>query len=328
MRVAELWRYPVKSMGGERLDATLVDDRGVHADRLWAVRDLELEAVTTARRIPSLMTLSARFADGEPPADAGPGRAVPVVVTFPDGTQLHSDDPGLDARLTEHTGRRVTLVPLPARSDRAAYKGVLANQADLRGQFAVPDGEPLPDLSMFPVRKLAELARYATPPGTFADAYPLHVLTRASLQAMATAAPHADFDVRRFRPSVVVETGDAEPGLLENGWLGGELALGGSVVARPEIPTIRCSMPTRPQPGLPADPDVLRTVRDQADRCLGVYALVARGGRIAMGDAVTFTPASAPGPVGAAAGRVRDGVKRRVLKAGGTVMPKGRAAAD
>lgn len=35
--------------------------------------------------------------------------------------------------------------------------------ADIRRQFTIPDGEPLPDFSMFPVRKLAELARYATP---------------------------------------------------------------------------------------------------------------------------------------------------------------------
>ena len=45
--VTEIWRYPVKSMGGERLDNVAVDERGVIADRIWAVRDPELGSITT-----------------------------------------------------------------------------------------------------------------------------------------------------------------------------------------------------------------------------------------------------------------------------------------
>ena len=324
MRVAELWRYPVKSMGGERLDAVRIDARGVHADRLWAVRDLELGAITTARRLPMLLQCTARWADAEqgPPADAGPGRPAEVVVTFPDGEELRSSDAAIHAKLSALCGRRVELHPLPATDDRRAYKGVLANQADLRRQFDVPDDEPLPDLSMFPVRKLAELARYATPVGTFADAYPIHVLTTASLAAMRAQAPQADFDVRRFRPSIVVDSDDAD-GLVELGWLGGTLHAG-AVELRLEIPTIRCSMPTRVQPGLAADADVLRTIRAHAERCLGAYAEVAQGGRVEVGDPVSFVPAAARGAAGTAALKVRDRVKRGALRAGNAVIPKGR----
>ena len=321
MRIEELWRYPVKSMGGERLDAVSVDERGVHADRLWAVRDLELAAVTTARRLPALLGCSARFS-GEPPADAGPGVTSEVVVTFPDGRERTSSDPEVHELLSALTGRDVQLTPLPPLQDRAAYRGPLATQNDLRRQFDIPDDEPLPDLTMFPVRRLAELARYATPVGTFADAYPLHLLSRASLAAMAGHAPGAGFDTRRFRPSVVLETGDG-PGLVENDWLGGTLT-NGTVVVSAEIPTIRCSMPARPQPGLEAEPDVVRTVRRQAEGCLGVYAEVRRGGRLAVGDTVTFTPAEAPTPLRAAAGRFGDTAKRAAMKASGVVMPKGR----
>ena len=39
--VSQLWRYPVKSMGGTAVDEVHIDRRGVHADRLWAVRDVE-----------------------------------------------------------------------------------------------------------------------------------------------------------------------------------------------------------------------------------------------------------------------------------------------
>ncbi len=321
MRIVELWRYPVKSMGGERLDAVDVDARGVHADRLWAVRDLELGAVTTARRLPVLMGCSARFA-AEPPADAGPGVVAEVIVTFPDGEERSSSDPEVHELLSALTGRRVELTPLPPVDDRAAYRGPLATQNDLRRQFDIPDDEPLPDLSMFPVRKVAELARYATPVGMFADAYPLHLLTRASLAKMGEHTPGATFDARRFRPSVLLDTDDA-PGLVENGWLGGTLT-NGTAVVRAEIPTIRCSMPARPQPGLEAEPDVVRTVRRQAEGCLGVYAEVQRGGRLAVGDTLTFTPAEAPSTVRAAAGRLGGVAKRGAMRASNVVMPKGR----
>lgn len=321
MRIAELWRYPVKSMGGERLDAVDVDARGVHADRLWAVRDLELGAVTTARRLPVLMGCSARFAC-EPPRDAGPGVVAEVVVTFPGGEERASSDPEVHTLMSALTGRRVELTPLPPVGDRAAYRGPLATQDDVRRQFDIPDDEPLPDLTMFPVRKLAELARYATPIGTFADAYPLHLLTRASLAAMSEQAPGATFDARRFRPSVLLDTDDAH-GLVENGWLGGTLT-NGTTIVRPEIPTIRCSMPARRQPGLEAEPDVVRTVRREAQGCLGVYAEVEHDGRLTVGDTMTFTPAAAHTPLGAAAGRVRDAARRRVVRASGVVMPKGR----
>lgn len=321
MHVAEIWRYPVKSMGGERLESTDIDERGLHADRLWAVRDLELGAITTGRRLPMLLGCSARFV--EPPRpDAGPGRVTGVVVTLPDGEEVAGEDPAVHRRLSELTGRRVELAPLPARDDRKAYRGVFANQDDLRRQFAVPDGEPLPDLSMFPVRKLAELARYATPVGAFHDAYPVHVLTTASLAAMRARTPDSVFDVRRFRPTLVVDTGD-EVGLAEFGWCGGTVTAGGVELA-PEIPTIRCSMPTRAQPGLEPDPDVLRTISASADRCLGAYANVTRAGRVSVGDQVAFTPPATPGVVDAAVGRLRDGLRKGLVRASAAAMPRGR----
>jgi hypothetical protein len=93
---------------------------------------------------------------------------------------------------------------------------------------------------------------------------------------------------------------------------------------RPEIPTIRCSIPTRTQPGLDADPDVVRTINAHADHCLGVYAEITAGGQVAVGDEVRFTPPPQPTPVSAAVGRLRDGVRRGVTRASGAVMPRGR----
>lgn len=308
--VRELWRYPVKSMAGQRLDVADIEARGVFADRLWAVRDETLGAVTTARRLPALMRCSARFAS-DPPPGAGPGHAVEVLVTFPDGEELSSSDPAMHARLSDLVGRPVKLTELPATTDKRGYRGPLLTQADLRRQFDIPDGEPLPDLSVFPVSKLAQLAVFATPVGTFADAYPLHLLTTGSLDAMGALAPGSDFDVRRFRPNVLLE------GRGEFDWCGGRLS--GPVELAPAIPTIRCSMPTRPQGDLPADADIMRTVKNHSDRCLGVYANVVREGRLAVGDELTLRPP----PKGRPIAGVGDRLRRAVLRGGMRLMPHG-----
>src|SRR5919107_1121020 len=242
--VAEIWRYPVKSMGGERLAQSAIVARGLHADRMWAVRDAELDTFTTARRWPVLLQCSARFAEDPAGRSAGPGDVLDVIVTFPDGSELSSSDPAIHDRLSELIGKPARLEPLPALSEKAAYRTPQVTKADLRRQFDIPDGEPLPDFSMFPVRKLAELARYATPVGALYDAYPIHLMTRASLRAMAERAPGSQFDVRRFRPNVVIEHDGAE--LAEFDWCGGRLRAP-DVVFDAEIPTLRCSIPTRVQ---------------------------------------------------------------------------------
>lgn len=315
--VTELWRYPVKSMGGEQVTASVLDQRALHADRMWAVRDLELDAVTTARRLPVLLGCQARFID-EPPIGVGPGDVADVVVTFPDGTQVASTDrEDMDARLSELAGKPVALVPLPPLHDRAAYKGVLTSKKDIRQQFGVAPDEPLPDFSMFPLRKLAELAVYATPVGIFADAYALHIVTTSSLRTMAALG--GDFDVRRFRPNIVVDT-DAD-GLAEQEWIGGTLHAGG-ISATVEIPTIRCTIPLREQAGVAADPEVMRTVSRAGDRCFGVYADIASTGTVRVGDVVELEPPRAHGAAAASLGRLAGRMKRNAVKTGNRMLPR------
>jgi uncharacterized protein YcbX len=71
MRVAELWRFPVKSLGGERLERTDLGDRGIPGDRLVWV--LGPEGVRTARRHHRLLGLHGTLdLDGEPLIDGYP----------------------------------------------------------------------------------------------------------------------------------------------------------------------------------------------------------------------------------------------------------------
>jgi len=80
MRVAELWRYPVKSMQGEQLDVADVGPLGIVGDRQWALVDTATGLALTARRQPELLFANARL-DGDG-----------VVVELPDGTATTDDD--------------------------------------------------------------------------------------------------------------------------------------------------------------------------------------------------------------------------------------------
>ncbi|WP_410596253.1 MOSC domain-containing protein [Amycolatopsis sp. lyj-23] len=90
--VAALWRYPVKSMAGERLTEAVLDERGLDGDRLYAVRDPDGKFGSGKnsdrfRRMPGLHTFAARYDHDVP------------VVTFPDGREIRGDDPRVHAEL-------------------------------------------------------------------------------------------------------------------------------------------------------------------------------------------------------------------------------------
>jgi uncharacterized protein YcbX len=173
---------------------------------------------------------------------------------------------------------------------------------------------------MFPVRKLAEMARYATPVGALYDAYPILLLTRASLRALAERSPGSQFDVRRFRPNVLIDRDGAE--LVEFGWCGGRVRAP-EVIFDVEIPDLRCSIPTRQQGDLRADPNVLRTINAHADHCLGVYANVAKVGTLAEGDLLEFEPSGAASAPAAVARAGTTALKRGALRVFDALMPRG-----
>lgn len=285
--VTQLWRFPVKSMGGTQVQRVRVDRRGVHADRLWAVRDVEKKATVSARRVPVLLGCSARYRT-EPADDAGPGNVPGVVIAFPDGRELTDDDPAVHVALSELVGREMRLVALPPRADTSQHRMTMSDSmasfsaTQVRKDFGLDDTEALPDTSVFTTRQIITLARYTTPPGTFVDLSPVHLLSTASLRSLS---PDGDgYDVRRFRPNVLVDaaSGDEFP---ESAWAGGDVRVGGAALHVTQ-PTIRCVVPTRPQPGLDLDRRITRNLAERTDRFLGVYADVTTPGTIRVGDAV------------------------------------------
>lgn len=138
-----------------------------------------------------------------------------------------------------------------------------------------------PDVSVLP----AELFEFTSPPGTYFDAFPLHLLTTASLAAMAHCRSTAAWDVRRFRPNVLIETAAGTNGLIEAAWSGRTLRVG-ALRVHCEIPATRCGMTTHAQAELPKDPSVLRTIVRDAMQNLGIYGSVVAAGTIHVGDVV------------------------------------------
>ena len=294
--VAELWRYPVKSLGGGRVDQAELGPRGVLGDRLWAVRDLERDVTASARQLPVLLTATARYL-GPVSSDAGPGNAPVVEITFPDGTVVSSSDDGVHTKLSELAGRDVRLTPLPPVEDTSLHKLTPAERSEtmspafLRAAFGIADDEKLPDLSMVRVSDVVNFARYSTPPGTFVDLAPVHVLSQTSLATIG-AEIGSDMDVRRFRPNVLLALDNPDDELPESHWAGARVAIGEAVLDV-LMPTIRCVVPSRAQPGFEVDRRITKAVAVRAQRCLGVYCGVDSGGRVRVGDEVSIRHATA-----------------------------------
>jgi uncharacterized protein YcbX len=287
--VAQLWRYPVKSLGGEQVEHVHIGPRGVLGDRLWAVRDLERDVTVSARQMPVLLTATARYPRPVPP-DAGPGNAPEVEIAFPDGAVLSSSDGGVHAKLSELAGRDVKLTPLPPAEDISLHRLNREGRADarspewLRAAFGVGEGEKLPDLSMVRVSDMVNFTRYSTPPGMFVDLAPVHVLSETSLAAIG-AEIGGDVDVRRFRPNVLLALDNPDDGLPESHWTGGRVVVGEAVLDV-MMPTVRCVVPSRAQPGIEVDRRITKAVAVRAQRCLGVYCGVDSGGMVRVGDDV------------------------------------------
>ena len=286
MRVARIWRHPVKSFVGERVSEVDIGVLGIEGDRHWAVRDHERGGIRGAKKIGELMRFTAAFhGDG----------SRHVLVTFPDGSVASSRDADIDERLSAALGRHVGLESLPddGSTDHFLRGPADSNDvmAELRGIFGREEHEPLPDFSVFP----PEIATFESPPGTHHDCWPLMVMTTSAMAALRAALPDSVIDDRRFRPSLVVDTGD-EPGHPEFSWTGRRARIGDAIVEF-LAPCPRCVMVTRPVvDGIGEDRRILRHIVADLDQNLGVYARVVAGGRVREGDPVGFEPTDAPSP--------------------------------
>ncbi|MDE3007536.1 MAG: MOSC domain-containing protein [Acidobacteriota bacterium] len=247
MFVDELWRYPVKSMGGERADDVTVTERGVHLDRAWGLRDVVSNTILSAKREGRLLRARASIVNDQ------------LSVTLPDG-RLYDPGPALDESLGRWLERDVRLVEAEA--------------------YGLPVFQGVEDFE----RDDAPLTSWEGTLGAFVDESPLHLVTTGDLAQLARERPDLNWDVRRFRPNVVIDA----PLVSRLAWEKGQRLAIGEVEVEVTKGCTRCVMTTRAQPGgMARELDVLRHVARDHDARVGVRARVTRPGVARVGDAVT-----------------------------------------
>jgi uncharacterized protein YcbX len=260
--ITGLWRYPVKSMQGEELNAVEVTERGAVGDRAYALVDRETGKIASAknpRKWARLFDFRAAFIES-PRA----GAPLPLVrITLPDGRLTTSADADVDAILSEAIGRAVTLASTSPETPALE--------------------EYWPDIEGLARRD--ELTDEPMPERTFFDAAVVHVLTTATLDRLRALYSEGRFEVHRFRPNLVITPGAGETGFIEDSWVGRTLVIGDVRIAVLK-PCQRCVMTTLPHGDLPRDGGILRTAAKHHDVNVGVYCSVQRGGTIRRGDAV------------------------------------------
>ena len=278
MRLSQIWTYPVKSMVGETISSCELNDLGIVGDRIWATRDLERGGIRGAKKIGALMQFSAERVD---PAQHT------VKITAPNGESFLTNEADSSDKLSSLLGHRVVLEELPDASDVEHFRRGPSDTddvlAEMRAVFGRTEDEPLPDFSIFP----PEVMEFESPVGTHHDCYPLMVMTTSALAAMKAAVPNSVVDVKRFRPSLVVDSGDVD-GHLEFQWKNKHIAIGSAVI---EIldPCPRCVMVTRAiNNDIPEDRAVLRHIVRDLNQSVGVYARVLSPGKCSVGDEVRF----------------------------------------
>ena len=269
--VATLRRYPVKSMLGEEVDTSEVSLVGLARDRRLAVISRSTGKVASAkypRLWRDLLTLSAQALDHDV-----------IRITLPGGKTVWSTDADVDTILSELLNEPVTLTdtrPPAASLDRAVPEAVL--RAGINAQ--VP----------FEVSEMGT----GSPPGTFVDFAPLHLLTTSTLGRIAALSPYRTARLERYRPNIVIRT--AAAGFTENDWLERILRIGEELTLRVIARTPRCAVPTLAHGDLPRDAEALWVLARHnrvepltsldPEPCAGVYAEVLNPGRIRTGDLV------------------------------------------
>ena len=282
--VEELWRFPVKSFAGEKLEEAVFQSDGLLGDRAFALIEVDTQKVVSAKNTETysdLLDCQAEFVISPRAGEELP----PVRITLPDGTQSRSDSADVHQVLSAYFGvdlRLATVAPSNFTADQY--------HPDIEG--ADPEGhrDVTVDVKLGSALFEEMGTESAVPEGSFKDAFPLSVITSSTLNRIKELSPESELDARRFRMNMVVSS--AQSGFVENRWVGRRLAVGTAVRIQVEENDPRCVMITLAQNGLPQDPLIMETLveHNRIDLegglypCAGVYASIASPGLVRVGD--------------------------------------------
>jgi len=271
--VATLWRYPAKSMMGEELNGAQVTTGGLLGDRVYSLVDAETGKVISAKnpkKWPDFFSFRAAFTS--PPT---PDKLQPIWITLPDGTVLHSDQSDINEKLSKFLGHPVTIqTQSPQDAKLEQYWPEFAGETnEISNETVAGDA----------------------PKGTFFDYAAMHLLTTSSIEAMQQLYPKGRFEVRRFRPNIMIDT-SGQSGFVENDWVGKVVKIGTDLRLQITDPCPRCVMPTLAQGDLPADNGIFKNAiaknrplvpfANKELPSVGVYARVLQAGWVKRGDEV------------------------------------------
>lgn len=275
--VISIHRYPVKSMMGEEVDGCDVTGLGLVGDRAYALIDTSEGKVVSAknpRKWSRLLEFHAGYTQ-----EPRPGKRLPEVrVTIPDEAEVSSDDRDVHRVLSRALGREVRL-HRRERGQEGIAEAMLPNSWMPRLEEYWPE-----DVDGLAYRGV--VTDEAIPDGTFFDLAMVHLLTTATLDRLRQVNPEGQYDVRRFRPNLLVQAADGQAGFVENDWIGKTLRIGNEVQLQITGPCPRCVMTTLPQQGLPKDTSILRAAVQHNGANVGVYASIVQSGHVRKGDTI------------------------------------------
>ncbi len=244
-RIIALTRYPVKSMGGERLDGASVTAAGIDGDRRWGVLNVATGRLLTARREPRLLFASARVLDGG------------VELMLPQGASVAagSTDPhGADAALSAWLGYDVRLLDSAQGHGRQTME-IASNFEDETG---------------------SEWVSWQGPDWSFHDS------TRTAVSVLSTGSIGM-WDDRRFRANIVIER-DTERDLVGRLLSAGSAVLDAGKHIDRCVMVTRPQPGRAGAVALERDLDVLRSINAHHNGELGVGCLVTTPGQVHLGD--------------------------------------------
>jgi len=247
MELAEIWRYPVKSMLGEQIDQANVTPGGIQGDRRWAVVDADSGVSLSAKRYADLLHCRAWTNNGE------------VMIGLPNGREYAAGSAEVADGLSDLLGRKVV-----TRSADATE--IIQHEFPT----VVTEGKGEPFL-------------YEPETEAFFDCAPLQLLTSSTLVELQRLLPDSTIHRARFRPNFLIKTTDL--GFIENTWVNKDVALG-SLRCQVYDDTRRCIMVALGQGDLPRDTDVIRTILKSNDGRAGVALKALGSGMVRCGSNV------------------------------------------
>lgn len=276
--IRELFRYPVKSMRGERINEVEVGVNGIIGDRAYALREAN-GRIVSAKNQAQMLGFRAYYEE-----TSASGNQARLRISLPDGRIIDAQSPDTSAVLSEALGRTVVLEKGASRQhnreefdlDGATIFGDVPVETVVSGQTA----ETMP-------------TSWAMLPGLFFDEFNITLLASGTLSHMhKLVGEDAKLDARRFRPNILVETDPGSEGFVEDNWLNGTLEVGVVVKLEQVKRNIRCVMTTHAQADLERDLRIIRAAAQHHQNYVGVGAVVRVPGKVRVGDPIILVSAT------------------------------------